>query len=531
MEIHMNSKLMTRKKYNKYFLILSYMLSVSVAVIVYYTGGTTNVYANLMYVPISIAASTCGKKCGIVHAVFSGLLVGPHMPLNSLLNISQEPVNWILRMLIYISISCIIGLFHDYGKKYEAYITDILTHDPITKLKNIQALKQVEKADGKKIIVSFSVKSYNEMVSVFGYDFSGKIVSEFTEMLKSALKQYENIELYKHEGMNFILIITYADKPEYCEYLTDEIMRISENLNSKSIIVDEIPVYIEISMGLSLVKEGESLMEGVRHSLIALEYSNYKNLKYSKYDKALDNHYNKILRIASSFRYALINDDIKIASQNIYSSKTGKVHGVELLARWILKDGTRIYTDEFIPVIEKTELMSELTKHMIDHAVDGLVKNKFKNVVSINFSVKDFNDDVVNYIISKVLNNNIEKGKLQIEITERYFLDKEAVADYMINLNDHGITIAVDDFGTGYSSYQYISELPISIVKIDKTLIEKIGESQISKNAVKSIVNFCKIYNFSTVAEGVETKEIADACADIGIDYLQGYYFHKPTIL
>ena len=207
------------------------------------------------------------------------------------------------------------------------------------------------------------------------------------------------------------------------------------------------------------------------------------------------------------------------------------MHGVELLARWILKDGTRIYTDEFIPVIEKTELMSELTKHMIDHAVDGLVKNKFKNVVSINFSVKDFNDDVVNYIISKVLNNNIEKGKLQIEITERYFLDKETVADYMIKLNDHGITIAVDDFGTGYSSYQYISELPISIVKIDKTLIEKIGESQISKNAVKSIVNFCKIYNFSTVAEGVETKEIADACADIGIDYLQGYYFHKPTIL
>lgn len=527
----MHAKLMARRKYNKCWLLLSYVLSVSVAVIVYYTGGTINVYANLMYIPISVAASTCGKKCGIVHAVFSALLVGPFMPLDSMLNISQTPVNWILRMIIYISISLIIGLFHNYRKNYEAYITDILTHDPITKLKNIHALKQVEKADNPKTIVSFSVKSYNEMVSVFGYDFAGKIVSEFTEMLKSALKQYKNMELYKHEGMNFILIITHDKQTEYCEYLTDEILRISENINSKSIIVDEIPIYIEISMGFSIVMEGESLLEGVRHSLIALEYANYKNLKYSVYDKALDNHYNKTLKIASRFRYALINDDIKIAAQNIYSSRTGEVHSVELLARWILKDGTRIYTDEFIPVIERTELMSELTKHMIDHAVEGLVKDKFQNVVSINFSVMDFNNDVVNYIISKVSDNNIEKGKLQIEITERCFLDKETVADYLLKLTDSGITIAIDDFGTGYASYQYLSELPISIVKIDKTLIEKIGESQISKNAVKSIVNFCKIYNFSTVAEGVETKETADACIDIGIDYLQGYYFHKPTIL
>lgn len=527
----MHSKLMTRKKYNTCLVILSYILSISVAVIVYYTGGTIKVYSHLMYIPISIAASTCGKKCGIIHAAFSALLVGPYMPLDSMLNIAQEPFDWILRMFIYIAISCIIGMFYDYGRKYEAYITDILTHDPISKLKNIQALKQVEKADSKKTIVSFSVKSYTEMVSVFGYDFAGKIILEFTEMLKSALHQYKNIELYKHEGMNFILLISHENQSGDCEYLTGEILRISANINSKSIIVDEIPIYIEMSMGISHVMEGESLLEGIRHSLIALEYANFKNLKYSIYDKILDNHYNKILKIASSFRYALINDDIKIASQNIYSSKTGEVHSVELLARWILKDGTRIYTDEFIPVIEKTELMSELTMHMIDNAVEGLIKDKFQNVVSINFSVMDFNNNVVDYIISKIINNNIGKGRLQIEITERYFLDKETVADYLIKLNNYGITIAIDDFGTGYSSYQYISELPISMVKIDKTLIEKIGDSQISKNAVKSIVNFCKVYNFSTVAKGVETKEIADACMDIGIDYLQGYYFHKPTIL
>lgn len=518
------------RKYTKFFLILSYILSVVIALIVYYTGGTTNVYANLMYIPISIVASTNGKKCGVVHAAFSAFLVGPFMPLNSIIHIIQEPINWIVRMLIYISISFIIGLFHDYNIKYETYITDILTHDPITKLKNIQALKKAEHIDNKKTIAAFSVKSYNEMVSVFGYDFTGKIVIVLAETLKSSLMQYKNIELYKYEGMNFILLITHDEHLENSD-LTDEILKISKQIHSKSIIVDEIPIYIELTMGISQVQKNESLLEGVRHSLIALEYANYKNINYSIYDKSLDNHYNKILKIASSFRTALVNNDIKIASQNIYSSKTNDVHSIELLARWILEDNKRIYTDEFIPVIEKTELMSELTKHMIDHAIDGIVSNKFQSVVSINFSVRDFNSNMVEYIISKVKNNNIEDGKLQIEITESHFMDREVVTDFLVKLNNNGITIAIDDFGTGYSSYQYISELPISIVKIDKSLIAKIGDSQISKNAVKSIVNFCKIHNFSTVAEGVETKDIADACVEIGIDYLQGYYFHRPTIL
>lgn len=520
---------MTRQKYNKFFLILSYMLSVLTATMVYYTGGTTNVYAHLMYIPISIVSSTHGKKQGVIHAAFSSLMVGPFMPLNSVLNIAQEPINWIVRMLIFITISFIIGLFYDYNKKHQLYITDILTHDPITKLKNIQALKQRDISDNKKTIAAFSVKSYNEIISVFGYEFTGKIVLKFSEIFKSALHKQKNIELFKHEGMNFILLLSHENNVEEND-LTDRIRCIFENINSKSIVVDDIPIYIEMSLGLSQVNEGESLLEGIRHSLIALEFANFKNLKYYIYDKGLDIHYNKILKIASSFRSALYNKDIKIAYQNIYTSQTEEVYSVELLARWILRDGSRIYTDEFIPVIERTELMSELTKHMIDHAVERLLNNKHTKV-SINFSVMDLNNDIVNYIISKVIDHKIEKGNLQIEITERFFLDKDTATDCLNRIYDNGIDIAIDDFGTGYSSYQYISELPISVVKIDKSLIEKIGESEISKNAVKSIVDFCKIHNFSTVAEGVETIEIVNACKEIGIDYLQGYYFHKPTII
>ncbi|MEG6615449.1 HD domain-containing phosphohydrolase [Peptococcaceae bacterium 1198_IL3148] len=102
---------------NKYFLIFSYILSVTIAIIVYVTGGTTKVYANLMYFPIAIVASTNGKKHGVIHAAVSALLVGNIMPLDVDLNISQDSINWILRLIIYTTIAYVIGFFAEYYRR------------------------------------------------------------------------------------------------------------------------------------------------------------------------------------------------------------------------------------------------------------------------------------------------------------------------------------------------------------------------------------------------------------------------------
>ncbi len=525
----MFSELMSQRKYSRYFLILSYILSLAIAAVIYYTGGTNSIYADLMYIPIATAASTGGKKHGAVHAAFSGMLIGPFM-INSF-HAAQEPAGWIWRMIIYISISLIIGMFHDCGKKHEEHITHMLTYDPVTQLKNIQALTKTDTALGDKTVAALSVKNHDEIVSVFGYDFAAKIVLKFCKILRDELKKYQNIELYRHGGMNFILVITHEDTSENFRNLANEISEISKKIDSEPIVIDEIPIYVETLIGLSHVKNNESVLEGVRHSLTALEYANFSNIKYSIYDKTLDNRYNKIFKIAGSFRYALINNDIKIAFQNIYSSKTGRVHSAELLARWILKDGTRIYTDEFIPVIEKTKLMNELTRYMIDNAVEGIANNKFHSPISINFSAIDFNDEVIDYLISKVKENNVKNGQLQIEISERVFTYEETAVYYLNKLNKNGIAIAIDDFRAVSTSYQYINGLHFSTVKIHKTLIEKIMCSENAKNSVKSIVNFCKSRNITTVAVGLESAEIADACIEIGVDYLQGYYFHKPAII
>lgn len=108
---------------NEYLLVLVYVLSVIIALVVYVTGGTAKAYTNLMYLPIAVVASTNGKKQGVIHAMISALLIGPFMPLDTVLDLNQDSLNWVLRLGIYVTIAFVIGFFADYYREeYEKNI-------------------------------------------------------------------------------------------------------------------------------------------------------------------------------------------------------------------------------------------------------------------------------------------------------------------------------------------------------------------------------------------------------------------------
>ncbi|HEY8344640.1 MAG TPA: HD domain-containing phosphohydrolase [Bacillota bacterium] len=111
----------TKIRHKKIYLwLFSYLLSVIITLIVYLTGGTTKVYANLMYIPIAVMASTHGMRQGVIHAVISAFLVGPFMPLDTVSHINQQSINWIVRLIIYSIIALVIGFFSDfYKQEYE----------------------------------------------------------------------------------------------------------------------------------------------------------------------------------------------------------------------------------------------------------------------------------------------------------------------------------------------------------------------------------------------------------------------------
>lgn len=517
------------KKANILYIVLSYLLSLLIAVFVFLTGGSPSAFANLMYIPIATISSVNGRIHGAIHAAICGLLLGPLMPIHNDLGIEQTPINWIIRLVIYVIISFIIGSFANHSKRSREYIMNLLTRDSVTNLKNIEAIKREENSkDDRKTIIALSVGEYEEILSFFGYDFTNEAIFNFSQKLKNILMKYKKVELFRYNGMEFIIVITHDDKIVN----TDEIVDSLISINKSTIKIDDIPIYIEIIIGITNIEGGITILEGVRQAIVSLRYAIEKGNKFERYNDGLDKHFKNIVSIANEFRIALANGNIKAAFQNIYHAESGEIYGCELLSRWVSGSDIVYSPVQFISIIEKTELINDLSKHMIDKAVIKLLKDKDKDlVVSINFSPKDFKDEIIEYLINKIIDNKINPKQLIVEITEDVFLKKEEVIGYLYKIRSRGISIAIDDFGSGYSSYQYLSDFPIDIIKIDGSIIKRMQYNNVSRSLVKSIVEFSKVNNIKIIAEGVENVEVVKVCRDLEIDYIQGYYVHKPTII
>jgi len=526
----MGKKLLNLTNRQRLILAVSFAATVFIALLVYITGGTPSVYANLMYVIIALVSASFGKRLGMIQAIFGGLLIGPLVNYMLHENTFYGGIsnNWILRLFIFAVIALIIGHFSDSSRKNNHFITNLLTHDNITNLKNLEAIKREDVKDpAQRTIVVVSVKNYEETLSFFGYTFGNQIVTNFADKLKEALSKFENTEIYRYAGMEFVIRI----RDSAGGASVDDVINSINELDESILLVRSIPIYIELEIGIAKHDEATPILETVRKALIALRYASVNELKSNIFDSHLEGHYKSVVDVASSFSSALSNRDIQSAYQYIYSAASDQVQGAELLARWLKSDDTSIYPNTFVPIIEKTELIHELTSFMTDEAIFFLQTQEPENFsASINFSAKDFTDKNIHNFLRKIDASGIAPGKFQIEITERILVKVDDILRYLTLLNEHGVTIAVDDFGTGYSSYQYVAEMPIDLIKIDKSIIMKIGSSNVYKSLVKSIVSFCRENQITTLAEGVETLEVANACKKIGVDLLQGYYYHKPQM-
>ncbi|NLW88284.1 MAG: EAL domain-containing protein [Clostridiaceae bacterium] len=509
-------------------LIVGFMLSLATALFVYYTGGTTNVYTNLMYIPIALVSSIYGYKWGLVHATISGFLVGPFMPQNVLTGTTQSLPNWIIRVLTYAIIAFIIGLFADLAHKRELKISFMLSHDPDTGLKNYEALRSENMLSEQPItFISLSVTDYQEYLGFFGYDFFQRIVRVFSDKLTEVLKPFPNAEVYSYYGLEFaVKVIHEEDEPN-----TENILSAIYTLNERTISVMHVPVYIEFRIGIATLSPEEVPIDGVRRSLVALRDAVRSNTRLVRFTGEMEALFKSSVSIASGFRDALKKGNIRTAYQTIHDSGSGETVGIELLARWIRDDDTRIAPDVFVPVLEKTELIHDLTDFMFERALSLSVNPEYRGkYIGINFSASDFNEQTILSLVRKAKERGVNPERIHIEITERVLLSVANIRAHLDLLHNHGFVIVIDDFGTGYSSYGYVSDLPIDVIKIDRSLIMKANTPK-GFGLVRSIVDFCGKFDMVTVAEGIENKDYADICDELGIDQQQGYFYSLPEIL
>ncbi len=518
------------KKKNYQMLVLSYVASVLIMFIVRLTGGTPNVYANLMYVPISVAALYVGKRHGTLHAVFSGVMLGPVVSLGDNAGFYEQPSSWIIRTAIYVVISMVIGDFTDFNEKR---LISESTYDNHTGLKKISALRNSLQNEDKQVaLIMLTISNLRSIFSTFGYDFTSEFIRVFASHLNDKVMVYPQVEVYRLVENGFAIKVVNVDSAEGSHLAS--VVQDLRDIHKSIINIANVPVYTELIFGISANNLGKNSEESIKHASLALNYAQDVGLDHYSFEQVLEDKYALQNYIFNHFRSALRSSELKLAYQNIYRSSDNRLYAREFLVRWEDSGGNFISPATFIPLIEKTDLIHDLTKFVIDEVIEyvSYTHEHEKNIVaSINFSSKDFNHSNIDYLVDKIKEFGINPNMIQVEITEESLLNTQSLWKVIAQLKNLGVRIVIDDFGTGYSSFDMLAKLSIDGVKIDKSVISNINNDFRYRKLCSNLVDFCKTFNISTVAEGVEFEHIAEACRDIGIDYLQGFLLSKPQLI
>lgn len=217
--------------------------------------------------------------------------------------------------------------------------------------------------------------------------------------------------------------------------------------------------------------------------------------------------------------------------QPLIELNTGICVGAEALVRWRRPDGQMVRPDLFIPLAEESGLIEEITDQVIDAVIAELkavlVADRSLHI-AINLAAGDIKSGRVLPVIKDALENTgVLTEQIWLEATERGFMDVKSARATIEEARRQGHSVAIDDFGTGYSSLQYLQELPLDTLKIDKSFIDTIGTDSATSSITPHIIDIAKSLNLYIVAEGIERQEQADYLIEHGVQYGQGWLFSK----
>lgn len=240
------------------------------------------------------------------------------------------------------------------------------------------------------------------------------------------------------------------------------------------------------------------------------------------------------VEITSRVPKAIANHEFKVYYQPKIETETLRLIGAEALVRWQKPDGTFIYPDQFIPLIERSGQVVDVDYYVYREAfkflADRIAAGKIVVPISLNVSRIHLNKmDILEYVRELFEEYRIPSGLIEFELTESIYLDNtEKALDLVKGLHKLGTKVSMDDFGSGYSSLNLLSRLPIDIIKLDKVFLKEDTLQESDKIIISCVVDMAKRLSITSLCEGVETPEQSDYLKEIGCQIQQGYYFSRP---
>ncbi len=292
----------------------------------------------------------------------------------------------------------------------------------------------------------------------------------------------------------------------------------------------------KVSVGAHKFNNGDSGFESaIQKSNLALTDGIKNHLSFNYYTEQIGFKEARRNRLINDFQQSLRNGEFFLLWQPQYDAHNKVISGVELLARWDHEEYGLVSPDEFIPLLEQSHRIRDLTRWVINKVFEELPTlhaSAGKVEASINLSTRDLsNNDLIQLLEKKLKYHKDLVPYITLEITESMMIDDyQVVMSHVSRLQELGFKISIDDFGSGYASFSYLQEFPANELKIDRCYTERFEEPRTSA-ILESVIELAKCLNISIVVEGIESTQQIEQFTRLGVDKLQGWALGKPMSL
>ena len=373
----------------------------------------------------------------------------------------------------------------------------------------------------KGMNVEFFIIDYDTAIatSFMGYNV-------FSKALTSTLEEFKVHKIFKNDRDDFIVVRNIKTK----KVLKTEIMLFKEKFYSKYNIVSEIPFKI---LYFNDIKQFENVTECMKYIDYLINNISHMDKEVIEVDKNLVDKIRTRFEVIKKCDLAFLKGNVEVYFQPIYSNNSLSFTSAEALVRLKDEEGNLIYPNDFIQDMERDGRIVELGKMVFDQVCKFVSENNMDALgleyIEVNLSaVQCMQENLAESYIEIMERHKVNPKYINLEITETAQSTRLILLKNMEILKEYGVSFSLDDFGTGNSNLNYVIEMPVKIVKFDKTMVDSYFENRIASFVMNSTIDMIKGLGHKIVFEGIETDEQINQLSKMNVDYIQGYYYSKP---